>query len=139
MFYVTLVSAVMMTSIIWFVQLIQYPGFNYIDSQKFNDYHNLHTNRITFIVAPLMLLELISSFILFFNDSNNPIWFLNLGIVILLWLSTMLISVPLHNQLSRNDLDKKVVDKLVSTNWIRTFLWTLRSFILIYLLWVDKI
>ena len=82
------------------------------------------------IVMPFMIIELITSIILYTNDTSSLIFSLNLGIVLLIWCSTFFIQLPIHNILSK-EKDKKMIKKLVNTNWIRTFLWTFRMLLII--------
>ena len=79
---------------------------------------------------PLMILELISSVALYFNDMSNHTFLLNLIIVGLIWCSTFFIQVPIHNILSQKK-DNMMIEKLVNTNWIRTFLWSMRMLLII--------
>jgi hypothetical protein len=48
--------------------------------------------------------------------------------VILIWLSTFVLSVPCHSRLNLG-FCQKTVFKLVATNWPRTIIWSLRSFL----------
>lgn len=48
------------------------------------------------------------------------------ALVALIWLSTFLIQVPIHQQLAKGK-DLGLIDRLVRTNWIRTILWTLKA------------
>ena len=54
-------------------------------------------------------------------------------LVLLIWLSTFLIQVPLHNALSKEKNTEKL-SKLIFSNWIRTILWTSRSILMILFL-----
>lgn len=137
MFFLLLIhtfSTFFMTGLIWTIQLIHYPSFKFYHPENFQEFHSFHSRRITFIVLPVMLAELISGFFLLelsqikFNLFNASY----LGLIII-WLSTFFIQVPLHQKLS-HEFDKNVIVKLVRSNWIRTFLWTLRS-VIIFLYW----
>jgi hypothetical protein len=50
-----------------------------------------------------------------------------------IWLSTALLQVPLHNLLARG-LDREAVARLVQTNWIRTAAWSARAVVSLALL-----
>ncbi len=120
-----------MTGLIWFVQVVHYPLFSKVGSDGWRSYHNSHTSLTTYVVAPLMLIELATAILLVLGNMENPWLIANLTGVGSLWLSTAFIQVPLHHQLgeiSPNEaqfLEKAT--KLVSTNWIRTTVWTARS------------
>jgi hypothetical protein len=77
-----------------------------------------------------MIVELITSVVLYMNDTSSLIFALNLAIIVLIWCSTFFIQVPIHTILSSGK-DKKMIEKLVKTNWIRTFLWTIRMLLII--------
>lgn len=123
---VQVACCLLMTGLIWLVQLVHYPSFHYVHPQRFQEFHLHHSSRITFIVAPLMGLELVTAVILVFERGGSYGWWLNLVGVLLIWASTAFLSVPLHNQLANGyDFDK--VTSLVVTNLPRTLIWTTRS------------
>ena len=83
-----------------------------------------------------MFAELVTSVILLYQNINNAIqtiFLVNLILVLLIWLSTFLIQVPLHNALSK-EKNKEKLSKLIFSNWIRTILWTARSILMILFL-----
>lgn len=118
--------------LIWAVQLVIYPSFGYYSKSDLVDWHRSYTKRVTIIVLPLMLCQLVIVFVQLWQFQN---WYTLLSIVIvaLLWLQTFLIFVPLHQSIDTNKLIENVCKRLVRYNWIRTMLWTLLFFIsLIY-------
>ncbi len=130
LFFLNVISAFFLTGVIWTIQIVHYPSFHYIDKLSFVNFHHFHERRISIIVMPLMILELISSVALYFNDMSNHTFLLNLIVVGLIWCSTFFIQVPIHNILSQKK-DNMMIEKLVRTNWIRTFLWTLKMLLII--------
>ena len=85
---------------------------------------------------PPMLLELGTCLYFAFSgyESTPPwIWWIGLGILGIVWLSTGLLQVPAHNALM-NSFSEVNHQKLVLTNWIRTVGWTVRSGILLWIL-----
>lgn len=130
LFFLNVISAFLLTGVIWTIQLVHYPSFHFIDKLSFTNFHNFHERRISIIVMPLMILELISSVALYFNDMSNHTFLLNLIVVGLIWCSTFFIQVPIHNILSQKK-DNTMIEKLVNTNWIRTFLWSMRMLLII--------
>ncbi len=119
-----------LTGMIWIVQLVHYPSFAFIDTMKFKQFHNFHTQKITWIVAPVMIIELLFAVLTYLNQ-ENLYSILNLLSVLLIWAVTFFVSVPLHNKL-QNGYDLKTINRLVRTNWLRTVLWTMRSVGLFY-------
>lgn len=122
-----------MTGLIWLIQLVHYPSFQFVNKQNFLEFHSFHSTRITWIVGPMMLLELITAAYLLMTAEAKGILILNLVLLIMIWLSTAFLSVPLHNQLA-SGFNSEIIQKLVVTNWPRTVLWTLRFGLLIYLI-----
>lgn len=126
----------LLAGIIWFVQLIHYPLFSVVGRSAFETFEKAHRQRIFYLIAPLMLLEIISgiALLIFHFDQFNPlILIFSLSLLILIWISTFFIQVPLHNELS-DGFSPRAIRMLVMSNWIRTLAWTLRLILLLYLL-----
>jgi hypothetical protein len=130
LFFLNVISAFLLTGVIWTIQIVHYPSFHYIDKLSFTNFHHFHERRISIIVMPLMLIELTTSTALYINNMSSIVFALNLLIVVLIWCSTFFIQVPIHSILSKKK-DKKLIEKLVNTNWIRTFLWSMRMLLII--------
>lgn len=116
-----------MVGVIWIVQLVHYPAFKYVAEDQFKEFSFFHQQKITYVVAPLMLLEFMTGLYLL---PRGHLWF-NLSVVLLalIWISTFVFSVREHNTLLSGK-DEESIDRLVKTNWIRTILWTARISIL---------
>lgn len=120
-----------MAGVILIVQIVHYPLFANVGSASFPAYESLHAQKITWVVAPLMLLELATAIALVvqrpLGASAFLIW---IGLVLLaaIWLSTAFVQVPLHSALA-DGFDSAVHRKLVVTNWVRTVAWVARAFI----------
>ena len=109
--------------LIWIVQRIVYPGFLFYKPDDLIKWHSVYTSRFTFIVMPLMLGQLgISIYQLIIKIELYTV--LSLMIIILIWLSTFLQFVPVHNEIHKGKFSHKKLDSLIKKNWIRTFLWT---------------
>ena len=135
-FLVNLVLSFIAVGLIWTIQLVHYPSMRFIPKEKFLAYHKFHSLRISLIAMPLMIIELITSFLLLYQNFNNviqKIFLINFVLVVLIWLSTFLIQVPLHNVLSK-EKNSKIISKLILSNWFRTILWTARSILMILFL-----
>ncbi len=109
--------------LIWIVQLVVYPSFRYYHREQLLEWHQKYTVRITYVVLPLMLGQLLLSAIQLWLGVS---WYTGTSIVtiVLLWGLTFLQFVPLHNKISKADFDENTTLKLVQKNWLRTFLWT---------------
>jgi len=138
-----LLATAMMTGIIWFVQIVHYPLFLKVPAEGFVAYEQSHTIRTGFVVAPLMLVELGTATLLLvlslisgekmsLSIGLSPLSLWSFGCLVLIWASTFLIQVPLHHLLEQRP-EAKAMELLVSTNWIRTILWTIRLGLLAFL------
>lgn len=125
-----------MTAVIWCVQLILYPQFLEVDPQKFANWHESYSRRISLIVVPLMLAELISAVAVLgvFRNHNWRLWlFTGSVFTFLTWMVTFLVQVGQHARLSEG-FSEATIHALVSYNWIRTFIWSTNSILLLGLL-----
>ncbi len=123
-----LVLAAAMTGIIWQVQLLTYPQFLRVSARDFSAYHYSHTMRMSWVVVPPMLVELALALLAAWQ-LRSTVSYLALALVIALWLTTALVQIPLHNRLARGH-DCSVIRKLITTNWLRTILWSARTVLL---------
>lgn len=121
-----------MTGLIWFVQVVHYPLMGQVSSQEFPAYARAHQQRTTWVVAPLMLLEGSSTLAMFWLPSGEitatPMRWIALALLILIWISTFAVQVPLHQRLVLG-FEQAIWRRLVTTNWVRTIAWTLRAMI----------
>jgi hypothetical protein len=127
-------STFAMFGLIWFVQVVHYPLMSEVGEDGFAEYERSHTARTTWVVAPLMFLELGSASLLVYMLPDHRV--LTIAGVIalgLIWGSTFLLQVPAHNRLTRG-FDTAVHRRLVATNWVRTVLWSARSLLACVLL-----
>jgi hypothetical protein len=130
----TLFCSFFMTGVIWLIQLLHYPAFLLIEETQFLKFHQQHTNIMTMLVGPVMIVELSCS--IYLAKNLDRFWIMQFLIVLLLWGLTFFVSVPLHNQLAlgKNDV---IINQLIMTNWPRTILWSLKS-ILILRKWFQE-
>ena len=124
-------STSLMVGIIWVIQLLHYPAFNFIKESDYVEFQHFHMQRISFIVVPVMILELFTAFMLVYYIRSNLL-ILCMIILLFIWLITFVFFTKLHQSLL-DGYDKTIVDKLVTINWSRTILWSLRLIILIYI------
>lgn len=109
--------------LIWMVQLILYPSFIFYTHENLGKWHAKYTIGISLVVIPLMVGQLAISFLQLIN--NQGLYeIISISIVVLLWVSTFVLFVPLHNNISNAKDLELTVKKLAQRNWIRTFLWT---------------
>ena len=105
-----------------------------VGRSEYAAYEQAHVSRIGPVVAPMMLLELGSGIALLISAEDpfrSNAFFVAMGLLIVIWLSTFLIQVPLHGTLS-DGFDDPAHTALVSSNWIRTLAWTARGGLLLW-------
>ena len=128
-----------LVGLIWLVQSLVYPSMGYVGENGYAAYHNLHTSRITPVVAPAMILELVTAIYLVFvplEDIDKRYFWCGLTLVLIIWASTFFVQVPLHEELAKG-FNGDVQNKLVLTNWIRTAAWTLRGALVLWMVWLK--
>lgn len=127
-----------LVGLIWMVQAVHYKLMDRVGEKSFRQFEEDHNRFITPIVAPPMLLELATSLLLV--AGYGPPWIsrstamMGLAAVGLIWLSTFFLQVPAHTRLLQG-FDTEAYQRLVSTNWIRTCLWSARGLLVAYWLW----
>lgn len=126
-----------LTGLIWTIQLVHYPLFAHVSEPRFAAFHQAHTERISWLVVPLMGAELLLALALALGREVEPRWAtgLALALVLLAWASTALLSVPLHNVVASAPEAERpaLLARLVSTNWPRTLAWSARAALLFWL------
>ena len=128
-----------LVGVIWLVQLLVYPSMANAGADGYAAYHNLHTSRITPVVAPAMIAELLTAIYLVFAPveriASSYFW-IGLILVLIIWASTFFVQVPLHEKLARV-FDSDIQKRLVLTNWLRTIAWSLRGALVLWMVWLK--
>ncbi|MEM7411997.1 MAG: hypothetical protein AAF430_17350 [Myxococcota bacterium] len=124
-----------MTGLIWFVQVVHYPLFGRVAEDGFVAYENAHTRLTTWVVGPPMLLEV--GTLAWLSWTPTPAaGGLALGVgaalLALIWISTALLQVPRHQELSTG-FDGRAHRRLVTSNWVRTVAWSLRAALVLWM------
>ena len=115
-----------MFGVIIVTQIVNYPLLLDFFKSDLKILHKSYVNKISVIVIPFMLLELFVALYLFYNEIYLS--YTNLGLLIIIYLSTFFIQVPIHDKIKYN-ANKILLKKLILSNWIRTFSWLLKSII----------
>jgi hypothetical protein len=125
-----------MVGVIWFAQLVHYPLLSRVDSPSFPDYELSNMHKTGWVVGPLMLTEAFTALTMlcYLPEGIRPFqaW-LGLCLLIVIWVSTAWLQVPLHKRLLTG-FDPKVHRRLVRTNWIRTWAWSARGGLVLWML-----
>ena len=129
-------ATLFMTGVIWIVQSVHYPLFALVGRDRFPEYARGHQRRIAPVVGIAMTVEAATAVLLLhFTPAGVDRSLLVVGAVLLLpiWLSTALLQMPVHRRLSAG-YDDRAASRLVTTNWLRTSLWSARSVVILVVL-----
>lgn len=134
LFTINLASSLFLTGLIWTIQCVHYPIFYRLDLTKFTEHISFHKSAISILVVPAMTIELGTSGWLAWS-APSYLFYHQAGLVtvILIWLITFFVQVPLHEKLSLSR-NEKIINRLVKTNWLRTALWSFKTFIALTIL-----
>ena len=121
-----------LVGVILLTQFVSYPLFKNIN-HDFEYFHADYTNRMGYLVAPIMILELIMVTLILFNNPSNNIILIITVVTILIWVSTFFIQVPIHKKIGyKKDIRK--INKLIKSNLLRTILWSIKLYFSILLI-----
>jgi hypothetical protein len=120
-----LILTALLCGILWYVQQVHYPAFQYIGRQAFGAFETFHRTATSQIVGPLMLAELITGLVLAAGSAPRWVWLLNLGLILICWVVTFWWAVPLHDRFQAG-FDPEALKALLAVNWVRTVIWTAR-------------
>ncbi len=129
-------STLFMVGLIWMVQVVHYPLFNDVGDAQYVRYQQRHQTNISYIVAPVMLVELVTAVMLAWypiGSVSKLLVYSGIGLVVLLWTSTALLQMPCHAKLAKG-FDRAIYQRLVRSNWIRTIGWTARAAVVMWML-----
>ena len=133
---VQLATTLPLVGLIWFVQVVAYPLFARVAPTDFPAYHEAHARLITYVVAPLMLVELFGTMawlIWPLDEVPRAVAWIGAALAVTAWAVTIFVSVPQHTILA-GGFDARAFDVLIATNWSRTVAWTVRGGILLWVL-----
>lgn len=136
LFLIHTASTLCLVGLIWTIQLVHYPLFEQVGSDTYTAYQAAHQWRITLLVLPLMLAELVTAGLLVLNpprDVRAVVAWLGLILVGVIWLSTFFLQMPQHATLGKG-FDAQAHHLLVNSNWIRTIAWSLRGLIALWMI-----
>jgi hypothetical protein len=129
-------ATLFMVGAIWFVQVVHYPLFARVGRPDYSAYSIRHTRLTGLVVGPPMLLEAGTAIALVVwtppGISVSLVW-TGLLLVAGIWLSTALLQAPRHTTLGRG-FDPAAHRFLVTSNWLRTVLWSLRGLVVLCIL-----
>jgi DMSO reductase anchor subunit len=112
-----------MCVVLLLVQLVIYPSFLRVEPSELVAWHKAYTFRVSFVILPLMLGQLALAILTVLDDASILEW-TAFALVIVCWYLTFFVSVPLHRKIEQNDISRETRQKLITTNWPRTILWS---------------
>jgi len=110
--------------LVWMVQLVVYPSFAYYKFQDLKKWHLKYTGRISMIVMPLMIGQLLIAVYQTYQNANTYTLG-SLALIIVIWIATFLQFVPMHKTISSQPISEELLKNLVRKNRLRTLLWTM--------------
>jgi len=131
-----------LVGVIWVIQVVHYPMLGQLDPNCAGEACRRHATRITPVVGIPMFAEaaaavaLASPGLLSISSNARIASWVGLALLATIWVSTFALQVPEHEKLAKQAgaIDSRAVRQLVSTNWIRTALWSLRLPLAAYIL-----
>lgn len=132
---VQMAATFFMIGLIWMVQIVHYPLFDDVGRENYVRYQHRHQNNISFVVGPVMLVELVTAALMIWyppSQASRSAIYLGFALVVLIWLSTAFLQVPCHAKLV-SGFDPEAYRLLVRSNWIRTLAWTARGVLLVWM------
>lgn len=126
---VHLSATAFMCGVISICQWVHYPLMKLVAENRFVEYSVSHQRRISWIVLPVMVLELGTGVALLLTMPDaRALCILGVGLSLLVWGSTALVQAPQHHKL-KTGYDSACLDQLVSANRFRCLLWGARLFV----------
>jgi len=119
--------------LIWLVQLIIYPSFQYFDQERLLKWHPKYTRLITFFAFPLMTGQVFLHGYQAWFDMNLLNGIILMGIAAS-WVITFGKEVPYHNKISNGQDIKQNITLLIVWNWSRVAAWTIVAILQLYYL-----
>lgn len=129
-------AVLVLTGIIWFVQVVHYPLFAHVGEASWDDYHREHSRRTTWVViAPMAVDLLTSSALVLDRPAGIAAWVAVTGALLAVasWAVTGALAVPAHRALGAGWGDA-LGRRLVRVNWLRTAAWSLHAVVVLHML-----
>lgn len=128
-----LATTLPLVGLTWVVQVLVYPQLARVGVGEFQAYHAAHTRLVTYVVAPLMVGELVAALAgVAAPDAVLPRWLSAVGAALAIgtWAATFFLAVPQHAVLAHG-FDASAHERLLAANAVRTVLWSLRGVLVV--------
>lgn len=126
-----------MFGLMWTVQTVVYPQFRSVPAADFASYAADHNTRIVTALVLLAPAEVIFAGWLWLDTPaalNRSLVFIAGALLATCWVSTAVYFGPFHGRF-QTAYDLAEINKLISTNWLRTGLWAARAALASWFLW----
>ena len=136
LFFVHVLTTLMVTGMMWFVQVVHYPLLRYVGQASFSAYETAHTRLAIILVVSLMVIESVTGLMLLVW---RPQWlgielcWVGLALLAIIWWSTFCLQVPQHRILA-SGFNAQAYQVLVRSNWIRTGSYSARALLVLWML-----
>jgi hypothetical protein len=128
-------ATLFMVGVVWMCQIAHYPLFREI-GPAMAAYQPRNRVLTTYVVGPPMLIELGCAIaVVALRPTGVPLWvaLIGLALVVIAWVATATLSIPAHMRLD-GGYDDDAHRRLVTTNWIRTAVWSARGALVLWML-----
>ena len=132
LFYTYIFCNIFLIGISLITQFVTYPSFQSINPEIFSNFHKIYTQKMLFIVGPIMTIEFLSVLVLLFINIDFH-FLVQFIFVFLIWILTFFLIVPIHNELEKH-YNKSLNNKLIKLNGYRTFLWFVKFIFLLIII-----
>ncbi|MFM8303256.1 MAG: hypothetical protein ACKOA9_02995 [Actinomycetota bacterium] len=119
-------GASFMAGLGWFVQIVHYPLFAFVDRDQWDEYHSEHSRRTAGVVAvPWAIQGFTALALVAARPAGVSVVLIGIAVVLagVTVAATVAFALPAHASLARA-FDPDVHRRLVRTNWVRTVAWT---------------
>ena len=133
---VNAVAVLVMTGVIWFVQIVHYPLFAGVGDDAWGAYHRAHTRRTTWVVAAPMAVDLVSSIALVAARPDGvgaAAVVIGAVLAAVTWAATGLVAIPAHDRLGRG-WDARTARRLLGANAVRTAAYSAHAAVVVAML-----
>jgi hypothetical protein len=99
---------------------VNYPAWLRISDQSFVPYHQEIAARIGFLIVPLVLTTVLNILLIWWRPPSIPLWAVwsTLALQILMWLSTVLVQIPIQMRLSSGGYSSDLLERLIWTDFL---------------------
>lgn len=131
-------ATLVMVGLIWTVQLVHYPLFENVGAEAFPDYQSRHVDQIGYALAVPWSVEglsIVALLVLAKERTLRALAFAGAALMGLILLVTVVWAAPVHGELL-DGFDADQHDTLMTSNLIRSLLWTARGGVAVAMVWV---